>query len=176
MDEEQEAPERIEQHQRRLPVKLTQEERSQRGVALAMLAQELSTAREERKSLVAQAKAKEQEIIARMDGLAAVVREGTEIREVWCYGTADLRNGRITFFREDTGEKVGDRAIKAEERQMSIPGAGKPVAEVVPFNPPHLAATQDDDVPPAQLPVEDYADGQQGGETAPAEDGPEDEQ
>jgi hypothetical protein len=160
-DEQQE---RIEQHQRKLLTDLTDQEKMKRGNELAMAAQDLASAREESKSIKAQAKAKEAEITARIDGLAATIRMGKELREVWCYGLLDLPNGRVQFYREDTGEKVGDRAIRAEERQTSIPGTGLGVIDggkaAEPFNPPRIVSGKvgDDDVPPKTLAVDDYTD------------------
>jgi hypothetical protein len=163
-DEQQE---RIEQHQRKLLTDLTDQEKMKRGNELAMAAQDLASAREESKSIKAQAKAKEAEITARIDGLAATVRMGKELREVWCYGLLDLPNGRVQFYREDTGEKVGDRAIRAEERQTSIPGTGLGIIDggktTEPFNPPRIVTGKatDDEIPPQRLKVEDYADGKE---------------
>ncbi len=123
--------ERIEREQRKLMVKLTDDERMAKGQALARAAEELATHHDEAKSVKASLKATETAIVARIGALALVVRQGAELRDVNVFGIADIPNGRVRYYREDTEEFLSDRAIKMDERQTSIPGTNAPTGPTV---------------------------------------------
>jgi hypothetical protein len=111
----------VEQFTRELPVKLNDEEKRSRGLDLARAEQELQDFNErERKSKLADLKAREAEIKARIAKLSGIVVTGSEIRNVACRAEADFVNGRAFQFRNDTGERIGDRALREEERQPSL--------------------------------------------------------
>lgn len=129
--------EKIEQHQRKLSVPLSDAERIQKGRELAQAHQELESHEVSANEAKASLKAQKTAIESRIQALAAAIRAGSETRDVWCYGVADITNRRIRYFREDTDEYVGDRAIKDDERQLSVPGTE---AAVLPFKSPDITA------------------------------------
>jgi hypothetical protein len=114
---------KIETFHRELSVLLTDDEKRQRGMELARAENELTEFNDrERKARLAELKAKESDIRARIAKLAGVVTTGSELRRVECRGDADYANGRVLLYRVDTGELIGDRALKDEERQVKVPG------------------------------------------------------
>jgi hypothetical protein len=114
----------IETFHRELPVQLTQEDKLRAGMQLARAQQELHDFEEvERKATLATLKAKQSEIEARISKLGLAVITGTEMRRTECRGEADFKNGRVFQFRNDTGERIGDRALQDDERQLEVPGA-----------------------------------------------------
>lgn len=134
----------IDRFDRELPVQLTDDEKRQRGMELARAENELSEFNDrERKSKLAELKAKESDIKARIARLAGIVTTGAEIRRVMCRGEADYTNSRVLLYREDTGERIGDRALKDEERQIGVPGTEVIRATVC----GHLTAKEDGVIP-----------------------------
>lgn len=136
----------IEQFTRELPVRLTDDEKRQRGHDLARAEQELQDFNDrERKARLAELKAKETDIRARITKLSSIVVTGTEIRQVACRAEADFKNGRAFLFRNDTGERVGDRALSENERQPSLLPAGTEAVRASECG--HLTAKQDGVIP-----------------------------
>ena len=142
--------EKVEIHERRLPVKLEDPERIAKAKEMAEAVAALAQKKEENKAVKSGLKASEDEIAARISACASVVATGIEVRNVQCYGVADFANGRIKHYREDTGEFVGDRAIRADERQLRVPEVEREPLIVVdggragePFNPVMTAEEAD---------------------------------
>lgn len=105
---------------RTLPVKLTEDELSDRSKSLAKHYQDRAVADLQRKEVAAQLAATIKKHDSQISILAQAINTGTEWREVTCEWQYDWPDGKKRLFREDTEELIETKEITAEERQGKI--------------------------------------------------------
>lgn len=110
---------------RELPVQLTEMELRDIGRTTALQVGNLATVQAEKKSSASHFKAQEEEINNDIGRLAAMTRNGYEIREVECEVSMDYGDREVTVTRTDTGEVVQRRQMTREEVQTHLNFAEK---------------------------------------------------
>jgi len=103
--------------ERELPCKLTDDELRMRGDAMAEAELEVDKLKAERRAL-------NKKIFARTDErnkLAHVIDAEEEVRPVICKWIADLDHNAWNLIRQDTGDRVEQRAMTAADRQGVLP-------------------------------------------------------
>jgi len=104
-----------------LPVRLTEDEKLDRGSKLAQAEQELRLHHEEAEKVKKKLKANESEIVSRMAFYAEVVRSGQEPRSVKVgVFRHPKRDGWVQDVRDDTGEVVRERRAMENELQEPL--------------------------------------------------------
>lgn len=103
-----------------LPCKLTDEERSDKGVALAGLHQQRLEIEEKKKTAMSDFNARIKKVGGDIHYLSTVVNSGKESRNVKCRMDYDWTTGKKTLIRLDTDEVVREEVISDFERQQHI--------------------------------------------------------
>ena len=103
-----------------LPVPLTIPEKVDYGRKLAHLHQEYASLEIEKKHVADNFKEKLEGLDGRISALAAVVRNGEEVRDVECRWRYLFEVNTKELIRMDTGEIVETTAITAQERQLVL--------------------------------------------------------
>ncbi len=116
-----------------LPVRLTTEEKLQRGTALAKALQDCGALESDFAEIKSKFKARIETAELEVSKLGAIVRAGEEFREVAVEDVSDFERSVISTMRLDTGEVVSTRGMTAHERQQHLfdegekePAAKKP--------------------------------------------------
>ena len=107
-------------YNKKLPVKLTDQEKIDKGLRVVELLDEIDDVKEEAKDAAAEARDKIKDIQKRLDEHRKHLRAGTEPREVECIDQQDWSRKRVVTIRLDTGEIVTERALKPSELQTEI--------------------------------------------------------
>lgn len=108
--------------ERTVGVVLTDDERRERGLAMATAQEQLNGFEEKKAEMSAHYNAEIKTEKAVLRKLATVVRSGVEYREIEC--NIYLRNdgsGIVDIIRPDTGEVVGTREATPVELQSELP-------------------------------------------------------
>lgn len=100
-----------------VPVRLTDDERRARGIALAWKITALQQARQDKKEQAKAAKEEVDRAEKEVLDLRDVVRSGNEPREIECEEVPDLDRGLMRIVRLDTREEVRSRPLTTPERQ-----------------------------------------------------------
>lgn len=116
--------------EKELPVILTADERDQRGREMANVHHELTENAEAKKKATKVYADKEKALKKRLSDLASAVRTGTEMRPVQCDEELEPRQNTRRLRRRDTGAVVEERALTAEERQLTMPGSDREETEL----------------------------------------------
>ena len=110
-----------------LPCALSEEERLERGGALASVWISIANHNNELEGIIGDFKASKKDIenkIAkaktRLSELSDVVTEGSEKRDVNCESLFDYENGTVIVRRLDTDEVIEDREMEGLEKQMQL--------------------------------------------------------
>jgi len=98
----------------------TPEERQQLGQALAQSLAEQQGTQEEFETIKAQYKSKLAEVSGKVNSIANKVRSGYEMRTFKVEKRMDLKTGKLTIARMDTGEVVEERLLYESERQLGL--------------------------------------------------------
>lgn len=101
-------------------VKLTAEERAERGNELAALVQEIDVARNYLKETAARLREDIKALEGKRADLAQAIADGTDKVEVDCTTVLIFEQNAFLTRRDDTGEIVAERALSAAERQGSL--------------------------------------------------------
>ena len=129
----QESIRKLKPHTRMLPCKLTDDELREYGQDLAKVRQDILTEEARQVSLKQQLKASLTELEARSLKLSSMIARGEEARDVDVEPQLDFKRGTYCEVRLDTGERIGERAVTAEERQENLlfekPEPEKPESE-----------------------------------------------
>ena len=104
-----------------LKVPLTNEQRTEMSDQIAQAVEEVAEGQNELKFVSTEIKARIQSSEAKLRELANKIRAGYEMKPVDCVQTMDYSNGSVIVHRRDTGERVSERAMTAEERQPELP-------------------------------------------------------
>jgi hypothetical protein len=117
---------------RKLPVKLTEDEVTQLGRAMADLLAKRGGVEDEKKTAKSEFKNRLDQIDEKLEQVGASVRTGHEEREIDCDWVKDFARKTADLVRSDTGEVVETRPLSAAEMQESLfpkktlkPTAGK---------------------------------------------------
>jgi hypothetical protein len=103
-----------------LPVALTNDELDQRRDCLANLVAERARVENEKKNNVAEFSKRIKEIESDLYEVAHEIRTRSENRDVVITRRKNFRLGVEEVIRDDTGEIVNSRPLRAEERQMQL--------------------------------------------------------
>lgn len=103
-----------------LLVALTSEERLEAADQLARAKEAVDAAVDHRKEVLSSLKATEAELVAELDRLTRIVRDGQEHRSVPVVHLADFRRGVLLVVRQDTRATLRERPLSAEERQGGL--------------------------------------------------------
>lgn len=109
-----------------LPVKLTVEEKLQKGAELARLENELCDHLANAKCVKKDLSANEARIKSHQSAVATCLRAGAESRSVEVRIEADDTKGLALFRRLDTQEIIRQRKLSADEQQLKLEDAPKP--------------------------------------------------
>lgn len=109
----------------RLPVRLTEEDLLDFGLKLARIQAERAEHDKNVESAKRAFKAKEAELEAKREFLSTAIANGEVNKEVPVEHWADWSTNRAWTVRLDTGERYGERALSAEERQSMLDFLGK---------------------------------------------------
>lgn len=112
----------IKRHSLELSVKLTTQEKLERGQSLANEMGELNDIVARHESQKRQMKFEVSAAESKIAGLRSVVASGQELRAVDVEDQADYKRGRVLRVRLDTGVVIGDRKMTDEESQVGMPG------------------------------------------------------
>lgn len=107
---------KVEREQRELECLLGDDERLQRGDALADARLEIERLKATRKGLNGQIADLDDQVLK----LAGVVDTGKELRMVGCTWTPDYASGMTVCTRDDTGDAIEQRSLTAGDRQTSL--------------------------------------------------------
>lgn len=103
-----------------LPCVLTDQEKADRAMELAVLVRKLDEEETAAKAAAAAARDSVKEMEAEVRRLARIVREGKEERQVETVSTRDLDEKLFITIRKDTGERIFQRALTQEELQIPL--------------------------------------------------------
>ena len=121
---------------RQLPVPLTDEEQRLKGAEAARVGGDLAALKIRRKNEAEASMAETKRLTTARDELDRDIRAKTELRPVVVTEDHDHRLGVVRIIRDDTGEVVETRAMRADERKTTLdlfPGGGSrkaPTAEL----------------------------------------------
>jgi hypothetical protein len=105
-----------------LACKLSQEEMVLKGRALAEKRVEINAAKEQKKHMAKAAKEMIEDLEVEAEEIGSCIRAGEEIRPIPCYEEPDHKRGIWAMYREDSGAKISERAMTAEEREAHREG------------------------------------------------------
>lgn len=117
---------------RSLPCVLTDPEILHKALASAELGVEIERLDSERAETAKQFKQAIKDCGSRRRVLDRSIRDRTEMRPVEVQDVRDERRLAIDTIRLDTGEVIGSRAMRADERQVALPGVPPPAAPASP--------------------------------------------
>lgn len=104
----------------------TTEERQEIGMDLSRAWDHAARLEGEKKSVMADYKARIDNAKLACATLSSKLRDGFEMREMRVYATLDFKRGRKFWHLEETGEIVREDFITAEDRQMNLPLEHRP--------------------------------------------------
>lgn len=110
----------LKKHAVRLACELTDEERIERGKALAGVLEDIGKLESDHEAQKRQMKSEMAALEARRNFLQVVVSRGSEYREVEVEDVADFGTGKWMRFRLDTGTVVSERVLNEAERQQKL--------------------------------------------------------
>lgn len=103
-----------------LPVKLSEQELLIKGNELSKLLQDLETVEAQKKTANAGFKDEIDKLTEQISGLATIVREKKEYREVEVEERKNMDRMIMETIRLDTGEVVSYRELKGHERNLGL--------------------------------------------------------
>lgn len=106
--------------QRVLPVKLTADERDERGRELSQAWDDYEVIEEEKKDVSKGLTKKLRDKRADISKLSRTLKVGVEPRVVTCRWVEDFNHNVKRLVRQDTGDIVEERALTTDERQLAI--------------------------------------------------------
>lgn len=115
-----EVPTLLSEGEESLPVPLTDAELLEYGAALAHVESEIRAHEEHIAFVKTGLKARESELTSRRAEIAQKVRARKENRQIPVQQLASYKRGVAETFRMDTGEKIRERYLSLEERQISL--------------------------------------------------------
>lgn len=115
--------EHVKRFTKQLRCTLTQDERLQRADELAKAHQEVEAEELRQKEIKSQLKAELEAKQATRSSVAHIVASGAEYRPVDVEQVYDYLVCRVYATRLDTGERIEDRRMTEDERQMPLPGS-----------------------------------------------------
>jgi hypothetical protein len=105
---------------RELTVQLTQEELNTKTARLLEVLEEMDAEEERLDSYRKHSKGRVAVLEAESEKLRRIVRAKEEVRNVECYWEFDYAAQLARLYREDTGELICDRPLKASEMQLDL--------------------------------------------------------
>ncbi len=118
---------RTEQRKVKLPCRLTESERIEKGgalaavvVSIANLENDIARASDEFRSFKKDTEETISGFKCRQSELSKVITDAAEERDVICVATFDYEAGTVTVRRMDTGEVIEDRDMQGLEKQMQL--------------------------------------------------------
>jgi hypothetical protein len=112
---------------RKVPYRLTEEERLLRSDELAIATREMYEAEAHRKAVAKELKGKVDELQEKVKELSAIVEEKTELRPTECQWARDDGRKTMVLLRVDTGEVIETRPMTEDElalRQVDLFDSG----------------------------------------------------
>ena len=103
-----------------LPVKLSEQELIIKGNELSILVQELDSTEQRKKDANSGFKSEIDSLSLQVSGLARIVREKKEYREVECEDRKNLERMTMDTVRLDTLEVVSYRELQGHERNLGL--------------------------------------------------------
>jgi len=105
-----------ERDDRRLSCVLTDEEFRTKSEDLAVANDDMASLEDAKKAVASDYKSRIEAVAGKIGVLSTTVRNGAEFRDVPCLTTFDFTKGKVVTIREDTGEELENREMKAQER------------------------------------------------------------
>lgn len=114
---------------RQLRVKLTEKELAAAGLDLARVEQDINDEENSQAEAKAAMKKTLEAFTAKKGRLVTIITRGEDVRDVVVEVRRDFKAGRVTEVRMDTGEEIGARDMRDDERQLPLSPEVAAVAE-----------------------------------------------